>query len=206
MKINAVISKPNISPLKSDKTAIFSAIIIVIGIIVGVVLYFYSDSKILDSLCDYFFTFTSDFSNKNKPEILSGIIIVNIPYFFIMLFLGTSTIGGAISLLITAFKSIGISFLTTYIYHNFTLKGIEYCLLILFPGKFLLILAMLMLTKNSLETSMKIYRKIHLNQDSEIRFDKYILRSAVIFLIIILSAFIDFFTMTCFSALFDFTS
>ena len=93
MKINAVISKPSINVNSANKSAIISAAIIAIGIIIGSIIFIVSKNTLADSLLDYFVSFSVDFANKNKPEILSGIILSNLPYLFMMLILGTSIIG-----------------------------------------------------------------------------------------------------------------
>lgn len=205
MKINAVISKPSLKVNYTDKTAILSAVIIALGIICGTIIFLLSDNSITETLFEYFISFTTDFSNKNKPEILSGLILSHIPYFIATIVLGLSVVGVYLIPIITFIKSIGIGLLITYIYQAFTLKGIEYCLLVLFPGKFFLIFAMILLTQNCLITSNNIRLSAKGSKGRVVEPDKFILRTIFIVFIILASVAIDFITIICFSSLFDFT-
>ena len=205
MKINAVISKLSINVNYANKTAILSAVIIALGIISGTIIFLVSDDTVAETLFEYFISFTTDFTNKNKPEILSGLILSHIPYFVVMEILGVSVVGIYLIPMITFIKSVGIGMLVTYIYQMFTLKGIEYCLLVLFPGKFILIFAMILLAQNCLITSDNIRLSAHGNKDRVVELNKYILRTIFIAMIIIVSSIIDFITIISFSSLFDFT-
>ena len=204
MKINAVISKPALKVNSADKTAIISAVIIAVGIIAGTVVFIFSKDTAVDSLCDYFLAFTSDFTNKNKPEIISGLILSNIPYFIMMLILGTSVIGVPGIAVLTFAKSMGIGLLVTYIYDSFALKGIEYCLLVLLPGKILLVFAMILLTQSCYVTSGNIRTSLYDKETAE-PLHKFAVRSLVILLLFLASSVVDYFTLTGFSSLFKFT-
>ena len=188
----------------ANKSAIISAGAIALGIVLGSILY--SAGKVAEdsTLIDYFISFAMDFSNKNKPEILSGIILSHIPYFIMMLIFGTSVIGTPAVVLLTCIKSMGLGLLTTYIYSAFSLKGIEYCLLVLFPGKFILIFAMILLTQSCLVNSESIRNSLKNKEGRVVSYDKFALRSLLILILIILSALTDFVTIISFSQLFDF--
>ena len=205
MKINAVISKPSVKINSVNKSAITSAIMIVVGIIVGSIIYLINKDDLVNSLFDYFISFSMDFSHKNKPEILSGIILSNIPYFIIMLVLGTSAVGTPGIFALTVVKSMGLGMLTTYIYDSFSLKGIEYCLLVTLPGKFILIFAMILATQNSFMTSDTIRESLISKEGRVVSLNKFLLRSIFILFLILLSALVDFIAIVSFSSLFNFT-
>lgn len=205
MKINAVISKPSVRLNSADKTAIVSASSIALGIIVGAIIYSLSKNTVVNDICDYFLSFATDFTNKNKPEILSGIIISYVPYIIAMLILGTSIIGAVGTIALSTVKSMGIGLLFTYIYDAFSLKGIEYCLLVLLPGKFILIFAMILLTQSCCLNSLIIRKSLSNSENRAVPLQKYFLRSLVITFLFILSSLTDFLMLTGFSALFDFT-
>ena len=205
MKINAVISKSSVNVDSTYKSAIISAITIAVGIIFGAIICILSKDNLNLSLIEYFINFSTDFSNKNKPEILSGIILSHIPYFIMMIIFGTSVVGTPAVILLTNIKSMGIGLLTTYIYSSFSLKGIEYCLLVMFPGKFVLIFAMILLTQSCFVTSNDIRQRLTNKEGRVVSLEKFAVRSILIFGLIILSALIDFFAIISFSSLFNFT-
>ena len=207
MKINAVISKPSVKLNSADKTAIISAVVIAVSIIIGAVLYSIAKSDVTDTLCEYFLKFMTDFSNKNKPEIISGLIFTNIPYLFMMLIFGTSLIGTPAVFTLTAIKSIGMGLLTTFIYDTYSLEGIEYCLLVFFPGKFILVFAMILLTQNCCINSLSIIYAVKGIEGRvvQLQFDKFILRSVFIIILFVLASIVDFLMLNFFSSLFMFT-
>ena len=204
MKINAVISKPSIKFDLSDKLAMFSAVIIAVGIVTGAMIYSVAKSEIVNLLCEYFTSFVTDFANKNKPEIISGLILSNIPYFIMMLIFGTNVAGTPGVIALTYAKSMGIGLLYTYIYEAYALKGIEFCLLVLLPGKFVLIFAIILLTQNCMLTSNNLRKNLKCEESRVVPLHKFALRSMIIAVIFILSSVVDYFTLTGFSALFDF--
>ena len=205
MKINAVISKSSVNVDSTYKSAIISAITIAVGIIFGAIICILSKDNLNLSLIEYFINFSTDFSNKNKPEILSGIILSHIPYFIMMIIFGTSVVGTPAVILLTNIKSMGIGLLTTYIYSSFSLKGIEYCLLVMFPGKFVLIFAMILLTQSCFVTSNDVRHCLTNKEGRVVSLEKFAIRSILIFGLIILSALIDFLAIISFSSLFNFT-
>lgn len=205
MKINAVISKPTVKINSANKTAIASAVIIAVGIIIGSLTISVSDESIIAKLMDYFISFATDFTNKNKPKILSGIMLSNLPYLISMLILGTSVFGTPAVVLLTAGKSVGMGLLTTYIYSAYSLKGIEYCLLVFLPGKIVMIFAMILLTQNCILTSMSIWQSTKTQGSGVVAIDKFMLRSVFIVSLFLLSALIDFLAIISFSQLFDFS-
>ncbi|MBO7319002.1 MAG: stage II sporulation protein M, partial [Clostridia bacterium] len=144
MKVSAVISRPDIRIDSTNKSALVSSAVISFGIILGALLYVFANDSLTGDLFDYFISFSVDFSNKNKPEIISGLIMQNIIYFVLMLIFGTSVIGTPAVYFLSLLKTSGLGLLIAYIYDCYALKGIEYCLLVMFPGKFLLIFAMVL--------------------------------------------------------------
>lgn len=205
MKVSAVITKPKVGLDNTKKTAFISGANIALGIIMGSVLYLICKDKLTGNLFDYFIDYTIDFSNKNKPEILSGLVLQNLIYYFFMLFFGTNVIGAPFVFLISFIKASGLGVLATYIYDAFSLKGIEYCLLVFFPGKFLLILSMVLLTQNCYYNALCIFRNIKMEDSRGVDLKKFTARSVLILMILLLASLVDFLTIISFSPLFDFS-
>ena len=194
MKVSAVITKPDVRIDSTKKSALVSGAAVSAGIILGAFLYVFAKDGL-----------TGDFSNKNKPEIISGLIIPNVMYFIAMVIFGTSVIGTPAVYAMSVLKSSGLGLLTAYIYDCFALKGIEYCLLVIFPGKFLLIFAMVLLTQNCSHMSMAIYRCMKNAESRGADIRKFSARSFLILIILLISSLIDFVLLISFSSLFDFS-
>lgn len=207
MKVSAVIKNPAkdiIQTMNENKSAVISSLIIISGIITGVLIYVVNNENLSNDLMEYFLKFNTDFSHKNKPEIFSGLLLPDLIYLTSMSILGTCAFGAPIVILISIINSMGLGTLTAYIYDSFALEGIEYCLIVLLPGKFLLILAMILLTQNCTVTSKHIKNSIFNKDNRVVDFRKYTARIIVIAIILLLSTLVDYITLTSFISLFNF--
>ena len=204
MKVKAVINKPEIKLDSTGKSSVVSAVVIFSGVIAGIALYIVSDEALLEDLGNRFILFANEFINKNKPEIFSGLIFQDIIYCAFMLVFAFCIFGTPIVFLLSFIKAMGLGLLTTYIYDIYALKGIEYCLLVIFPGKLILIFAMILLTQNCYVNSTQMTKKLLYQSDGGVSLKKYILRTQIILIVIIISSITDFITLNSFSSLFGF--
>ena len=207
MKINAVITARRIKMPENkfyNISAFISAIPIGMGIIFGCVVYLLFGEQIKGELWDFFISFTTEFIGKTKTEILTGLILSNVPYLLFMYLFGTNLRGTYLTFTLSFFKSFGLGLLSSYIFSTYALKGIEYCLLIFFPGKVLMIFSMLLLTDNCYNASLKLSDKVKEKNDSHIDLIRYDLRTIFISVLVVLSCVVDFVMIICFSTLFDF--
>lgn len=207
MKVSAVINAKKFSTRQLHKlpSAFVSFIPIALGLIFGSIIFNFSGDSIFSSLKTYFLSFSTDFSNKSTLEIISGMLLTYLPYFIMMVIFGMCALGTAPVFVLSFFKSAGIAMTATYIYSVYALKGVEYCLLIFYPGKILSLLGMLMLTHSCYFMSTGISRLIKGTGNTEVEIEKYILRSLLIGAIFILSSLVDFLMIKCFSSLFSFS-
>lgn len=205
MKVSAVINKPSFSSDNTKKSALISAVLLIAGIISGAVLYLISKDSIVSELWEYFINFSTDFSNKNKPEIFSGLVLQNLAYYILMLVFAVCAFGTPVVFFLSFIKSTGLGMLTAYIFDSFALEGMEYCLLVLLPGKFILIFAMILLTQNCYLTSLDVNKSLRNLKDGGVDFRKFSLRSLLLLIILLLSAAVDFAAVTTFSSLFSFS-
>ncbi len=208
MKIGAVISaeKLKFSPVKiNNPSALVSFSVIASGLVFGCLFYTFEGSLLKNELWNFFVSFSSDFSNKNKPEILSGLLISNMPYVCLMTVFGTCAVGTPAVFLLSFLKSAGLGALSSYIYSSYALEGIEYCLLIFFPGKIILLFAMLLLTQSCYTLSRDIFSALKQEGIKKVNMEKYFLRTVLITAIFSFSALIEFLCLTSFSSLFSFS-
>ena len=208
MRIGAVISaeKFKLSPVKlNNPSAVISFLIIATGLVFGSLFYTFEGSLLKDELWNFFVSFSSDFSNKNKSEVLSGLLISNLPYICLMTVFGTCAVGTPAVLLLSFLKSAGLGALSSYIYGAYAVKGIEYCLLVFFPGKIIMLFAMLLLTQSCYNLSKDIFSSLKQEGIKKVNIEKYFLRTVLISVIFVISSLIEFLCVTSFSSLFSFS-
>lgn len=209
MKISAVIAakkirKPSFST--DAKSAMIAALPILFGIIAGSLLSLTAGEGITEKLSKVFLSFATDFSDKSNIEIFSGLLISLLPYFIAMIFCGICYVGAPAAFALTFVKCLGLGFLTVYIFQSLGLKGIEYCLLVFFPGKVILIFAMILLTQNCYKTSLEIRGAVRQSREGKVDLLKYALRLLIIFILLTISSLVDFLMILCFSGLFTFSA
>lgn len=187
----------------SDKLLLISAAVIMLGITAGVLLFRTNSSYMTGELCKYFIAFSTDFSGKSYMEILSGFLSVNLLYYCIATVMGTSALGEIPVALITFLQAMGIGALTSYLFTGYGIRGFEYFLLVLFPGKVILLIAGLLLSQNCMKSVIQI--RSSLKQASHEKYDLkiYIMRSLFILIIVVVSCLVDSITVKLFAPLFN---
>lgn len=208
MKINAVILRNRNSEniFGSGNIRIYiSFFVIAAGLVSGSLIYLFTSETLGGSIWNIFVGFFTDFSSKSNPEIISGLILSELPYFIVMFVLGFSVIGYPLVLILSFIKSMGPTFLFAYLYSSFGLKGAEYVFLVHSIGKIVMLLGVMMMTQSCFTMSMTLKNQLtDNNKDCKNELKKYIIRSLVIFGIFLLSSLINFLTITSFSSLFSF--
>ncbi len=187
-----------------DKMQILSFATIVFSLISGSVFYLLSEDFFNNEVNKLFSESLSFMISGSAIEIFSGIIFLHISYLIIMVVFGTSSLGYIIVLLLTYFRTASISTINAFLYSTYGLKGIEYCFLIFFPGKFALLLALLMLTYFCVNNSLYVKKIMKGEYNTEKHEKVYTARILVIVLLFFLSALVECFLVRNFSRLFSF--
>lgn len=206
MTIKTVMPKNKLDLFSSGRVStVISCIPIVAGLLMGCIFSYLFENQTGEKILSAFIDFATNHSNKSSAEIFSGIVLSLIPYFILMYFLGMSPRGKAAIFILTFLKSLGLSVVVTNIYFTYELKGIEYCLLVFFPGKIFLLFSMLLLTENCYATSKLIQQTIKNKNETKVDLLKYDFRNVFIAVIMLLSCVIEFVLIKAFSTLFVFT-
>ena len=186
-----------------DKGLLAAFISSLTGIISGTLIYtFFLINE--NPIFDVFHSFYTDFKDKTDIEAFSGIVVVILLYFFVLFISGSSFMGKYLCVSATFFKAVGIGALISFLYSEYGLKGLEYVLLVFFPGKCILLFAAILMTKNSFDMSNTVKNGMS-EKGSIASFVKmYYVKSLLSLIIFIVSATADFLLIKIFSDLFDF--
>ena len=196
------IKPPNKIINLQDKDLAISFLSVFSGLLVGLIMYTFLDNGTRKEIFELFIDFNTIFTNKTTIEILSGIVLYGLLYFIILFILGGSFLGSVAAPIVTLIKSAGLTLIVSNLYCEYALKGLEYTLLVFFPGKCILILAMLLMTKNCIATSRKI---IYNDKDTQVKnITDYSIKSLIILIIFLFSWITDFGLIKVFSNLFNF--
>lgn len=200
MKFNSKILSLKTLSFQKNKNLILAFFSVLFGLILGIVAYIVSTNSEINKVFELFAVFNTDFSDKNNLEIFSGFVISGLPYVISMFIVGGSIFGKVLCLIFTSVKTMGLSIITSYLYCNAGLKGLEYALLVFFPGKTILIFSMLFLTVITMQMSQEIIYEDKKALSQKIKV--YIFKFSVTFILFLLSWIIDLFCHNLFSDLF----
>lgn len=184
-----------------DKTLFNSFIFLVFGLLSGVFVFVLSQQTVSIELNHLLSDFNKLSLSESHSEIFTRILLNGLSYFIIMYMLGGSIFGKYLCPVLSIIKMMGISLITSHLYCCYGLKGFEYALLVFFPGKFILLFAILYLTKICIDNSRGVLCCERNNFSAELK--AYCIKSAAVFLIFLLSWIIDFLCSIIFSELFS---
>lgn len=207
MKLSATINRREIfhgySKNRFPKNLLISFITIIIGIICGTIIYIINSDFISNRLVKYFVSFYTEFSGKKFYEIFCGIILSFLSYYILLVIFGTSVLGFVPTIATAFFKAFGMGCLATYIISAYELHGFEYFLLIIFPGKILIIFSLLLLTEMCIDSSQRIKELSEKGSAERFSLNLYLKKSLLILIMMILSALTETICIKLFSSLFE---
>ena len=203
MKVSAAVISLKRFVVK-DKGLLWAFVAIFAGIISGSLLYALILHSGNNGIFQLFITFNIDFINKSELEIFSGITLNVLLYFMALFISGCCFNGKPLCVFITFIKMLGIGATVTYLYAQYELKGLEYVLLVFFPGKILLLFSSMLMTKSCFEMSSLVKNGISEKGSGASVIKLYYLKSLIYMLVFMLSAATDYIAIKIFSGLFDF--
>ncbi len=209
MKISAVISPKMIKHKKRyviyDKISLINFLILTTGLLSGVLIFVAAEEYLIGEIYENFIRFSTDFSSKTSLEILSGNIISHIPYIALLVIFGLSIYGTIPILLISLIKTMGLGLVSAYIYSTYSLKGIEYSIMVFFPGKLILIFSILILMHICVSSSIRIRQSVAGELQTKYSLSEYLAKVSIGILLYLLSSLTDCLAVVCFSSLFNFS-
>lgn len=205
MKVNAVVFSLK-GLFRKDQGLLAAFLSALTGLVSGAFVYAFVLHEKNDLIVGAFIKFTTKFSDKSDIEIFSGFALGVLFYFAALFISGSSFLGKRLSIVITLFKTAGIGTLISHLYITYGLKGLEYVLLVFFPGKIIFIFAAVLMTKCCFDMSSSVKNGVDEKGSAAQLIKMYYLKTLVYLLIFILSSAVDFFTIKIFSDLFDFSA
>ncbi len=206
MKINAVISPYIIkrSSEEKDRVQLINFAVIASALVFGTVAFIFGEDYLSEDMLKSFREFFLHFTQSTSLEIFTGLLLAHIPYIILMIVFGNSAYGLSFIIILSFIKITGLSMLNALIYSEYGLKGIEYALLVFFPGKFILILSVLIMMNFCIYNSMHVKGALKGEWKNKDSGTLYITKAVTAVLLFILSSVIDCFFTASFSSLFSF--
>ncbi len=185
-------TKPNINidrknkkynKLYSEKYKLLLLLISIFGILVGAICYRITDnSQLVQTITENFTILNSGSFNS----IFIYLLKLDLMFFLISFFIGTSFIGSVISFIPPTIKCLYIGYLGGYLYNEFELKGVLFCLLLLYPCFAITTTALIFASNENVYMSQYIYNCLNSRSTTDnISIRLFLLRYILLFTIII---------------------
>ena len=164
-----------------EKNRIFLLIISIISILLGAVTYrFFPNENIIESLNNTL----EIFKTENFINIFLCFIKADLIYFLMAFFIGTSFIGAVLSPLPLVLKCFLIGFQSGYLYNDFELKGVLFCLILLYPCYVITTSSLIFGCDESIYMSKYLFSTItNKNTANDISVKLYLLRYLILIVI-----------------------
>lgn len=183
-KKNKAITRKNYSVFENiinEKYKVVLVIIAIISILMGSILYDkFAETSLIEIINDKIELFKTD----NLLRIFLFLFKTDILYFLITMFIGTSFIGTPLIILPISLKCLVTGYLGAYMYNEFELKGVLFCLLFVFPYTAITTTSLLFASNESVYMSKTCLNAItNKNTADNISVKLYILRYLILIII-----------------------
>lgn len=164
-----------------EKNRVFLLIISIISILLGAVTYrFFQNENIIESLNNTL----EIFKTENFINIFLCFIKADLIYFLMAFFIGTSFMGAVLSPLPLVLKCFFIGFQSGYLYNDFELKGVLFCLILLYPCYVITTSSLIFGCDESIYMSKYLFSTItNKNTANDISVKLYLLRYLILIVI-----------------------
>ncbi|BED92848.1 MAG: stage II sporulation protein M [Candidatus Paraimprobicoccus trichonymphae] len=193
--------------LKTNKLLIFLSVLLLIGILFGTL---FLDIVSLDTIKKLDFLFLNDFKERNSQSNFSIFIssFSNYSVFiFLIIAMSLSFFGIILIPALIFFKGASIGITIGYLYLIYGLKGIGYHALILLPGLFLSCMSYILISIYAINFSV-IFSSVLFPKNNNLnlyeKLKKYLKKSGLISLILVISSLVDVITIILFYKFFIF--
>lgn len=169
--------------LYSEKYKLIFLIISVLGILIGAICYRITDNSRLSQVIAESFTILN---NGDFKSIFLYLLKLDLIYLLINFFIGTSFIGSVLSFVPPTIKCLYIGYLGGYLYNEFELKGVLFCLLLLYPCFAITTTALIFASNENVYMCQYIYNCLNGRSSTDnISIRLYLLRYILLFAIIL---------------------
>lgn len=176
------IPKKSINKINIFNTEIFKVIYLIISIIsilFGCIIFKNYPIEFITKTCNNFILM---FQGGTYLEVFINCLKIDIFFFLIMFFIGTSLVGLPLTIIPLIIRSAFIGYLSSYIYCEYDLKGILFSLVLLYPLFVITTTSLIYSANESIYMSKYIFNTVtNKNTADNISIRLYIIRYAILF-------------------------
>lgn len=176
------VPKRTINKIKISNSDLFKVLYLIISIIsifCGCLIYKNNPVEYITEMCN---SFIIDFQSGTYLEIFLKCLKIDVVFYLVMFFVGTSIIGIPLTIFPLIIKSSFLGYLSSYMYCEYDLKGILFSLVLLFPLFVITTTSLIYSANESIYMSKYILNTItNKNTADNISIKLYVIRYAILF-------------------------
>ncbi len=173
--------KMNFNYIFNEKYKVILLIVSIASILFGCIIYnSFGDSPLIQIIENKIVLFKSE----DLVKIASFFIKTELIYFAFAMVIGTSFVGAPLTIIPISIRCVITGFIGGYMYNEYELKGVLFCLLFVFPYTAIATTSLLFASNESIYMSVKNYNTItNKNTADDISVKLYLLRYIILIII-----------------------
>lgn len=195
-----------ITSLKKNRRILIMMLLFAAGMIIGAVSLKRADSYLSGAFSDMFSVYIRSKGSQSLGMNFINSLALNAAFMLAAFVFGLCAVGLPLICILPIIRGVGIGMLSGYLYSNFALRGLGYCVLVIYPGLIPAIFALLLACSAGINSSYEMLLSLSSvkAQRGEGSIKIYCMRFLIICILIILAAVIDAAASRLFCRLFSF--
>lgn len=195
-----------ITSLKKNRRILIMMLLFAAGMIIGAVSLKRADSYLSGAFSDMFSVYIRSKSSQSLGMNFINSLALNAAFMLAAFVFGLCAVGLPLICILPIIRGVGIGMLSGYLYSNFALRGLGYCVLVIYPGLIPAIFALLLACSAGINSSYEMLLSLSSvkAQRGEGSIKIYCMRFLIICILIVLAAVTDAAASRLFCRLFSF--
>lgn len=194
-----------IKPIKSDWIIIILIILFFAGLIIGAYMIKNGENNFTSGIVESYSSFTDPSNSKSFTILFFKLFSIGSGIILLMYFTGLCALGIPFVSLIPFSAGLFIGIISGFYYKHYMLKGLGYCMIIIFPSMILFCASMLIACKGSIKMSRNMLNLLSMrHSQTQESFKSYTVNYLILILITALSCLVYTVLTKLFSGIFGF--
>ena len=194
-----------IKPIKSDWIIIMLIIIFFTGLLIGAYMIKNGENTFTSKIVESYTSFTEVSQSKSFTILFFKLFSIGSGVILLMYFTGLCALGIPFVTIIPFIAGLFIGIISGFYYKHYMLKGLGYCMIIIFPSMILFCASMLIACKGSIKMSRNMLNLLSMRRSQpQESFKSYTVNYLILILITALSCLVYTILTKLFSGIFGF--
>lgn len=145
-----------VTSLKKNRRIIIMMLLFAVGMIIGAVSLKKADGYLSGAFSDMFSVYIKSKGSQSLGINFINSLAVNAAFMLAVFVFGLCAVGLPLICILPVMRGVGIGMLSGYLYSNFALRGLGYCVLVIYPGLIPAVFALLLACSAGINSSYEM--------------------------------------------------